>query len=154
MYTETHQNLHRQEKALEVLETLLGEEFAELRERKPESITAIEFSVHELMRQIANERTELKNTLGGQRLVDVIQILSEEEQTELNGMLARIDVLEKRCSRQASMNAELALALHDQSQALLNHLQSQIQPRKHATYGKTGSYTQSRPEAVLIHGRL
>lgn len=154
MYTETYQNLHRQEKALEVLETLLAEEFAELRERKPESITALEFSIHELMRQIANERTTLKESLGGQRLADVIQILAEEEQAELNALLQRIDVLEKRCSRQASMNAELAMALHDQSQALLNHLQSQIQPRNNATYGRTGAYTQSRPEAVLIHGRL
>lgn len=154
MYTETYQNLHRQQKALEVLETLLAEEFAELRERKPESITAIEFSIHELMRQIANERTALKNAMGGQRLADVLQILADEEQAELNGLLKRIDTLEKRCSRQASMNAELALALHDQSQSLLSHLQHQIQPRNHATYGKTGAYTQSRPEAVLIHGRL
>jgi len=76
MYTETHQNLHRQKKALEVLEALLAEEFAELRKRKPESITGIEFSIHELMRQIGNERTALKDSLGGQRLSDVIQLLA------------------------------------------------------------------------------
>ena len=154
MYTETYQNLHRQEKALEVLKDLLAEEFAELRERKPESITAIEFSIHELMRQIANERTVLKESLGGKRLKDVMLLLPEEEQTELNALLIRIEALEKRCSRQAGMNAELALALHDQSQALLTHIQTQIQPRKNVTYGKTGAYTQSRPEAVLLHGRL
>ena len=154
MYTETYQNLNRQEKALEVLKSLLAEEFSELCNRKPETITALEFSIHELMRQIANERTALKSSLGGQRLRDVLPMLSEEEQGNLNDLLARIEVLEKHCSRQASMNAELAMALHDQSQALLNHIQTQIQPRNNATYGKTGAYTQSRPEAVLIHGRL
>ncbi|MCG8530167.1 MAG: flagellar protein FlgN [Desulfovibrionales bacterium] len=154
MYTETRQNLHRQEKALEVLQGLLTEEFAELRERKPESITALEFSIHELMRQIANERSDLKESLGGKRLKEVLPLLTEEQQETLNALLVRIDSLEKRCSRQAAMNAELALALHDQSQALLSHIQTQIQPRKNVTYGKTGAYTQSRPEAVLLHGRL
>ena len=154
MYTETYQNLHRQLKALEVLQTLLEEEFSQLREREPEAITGTEFSIHELMRQIANERSALKESLGGQRLVEVLPMLAEEEQKQLKGLLARIEVLEKSCSRQASMNAELAMALHDQSQALLNHIQSQIQPRNNTTYGKTGAYTQSRPEAVLIRGRL
>lgn len=154
MFEAAHGNLVRQLKGLEVLETLLTEEFAELRERQPEAITSIEFSIHELMRQLAAERIELKDSLGGQRLTTVMELLTEEQQEALNALLQYIDALEQSCAKQASINAELALALHDQSQALLEHIQEQVKPKNTNTYGKKGRYTEQRPQAMMLHGRL
>lgn len=153
MYTYTHGNIVRQKQALLVLKTLLEEEFAQLRDREPEAVTATEFSIHELMRQLAVERMELKEMLGGQRLAEVMQVWSDDEQQILNDLLANIDNAEQACARQAALNTELALALHDQSQSLIEHIQEQMKPKKQ-TYGNKGRYTEVRPEATLLHGRL
>ncbi len=154
MFEYTHGNLIRQHKGLLVLETLVEEEFAHLRKNKPQDVTATEFAIHELMRQLAVERLELKKMLGDKRLRDVMPMLPEEQQEILSALLQEIDDVEQRCARQASINAKLALALHDQSQGLLDFIQNQIMPKNQGTYGKMGRYTQSRPEASLIRGRL
>ncbi|GFM32353.1 flagellar protein FlgN [Desulfovibrio subterraneus] len=154
MFEYTHGNLVRQFKGMQVLELLIEEEFAQLRNNKPQEITATEFAIHELMRQLAVERLELRKMLGGKRLSEVMPILSEEQQAVLNAQLAELDALEQRCARQASVNAKLALALHDQSQSLLDYIQEQIRPKNQNTYGKKGRYAQTRPEATLIQGRL
>jgi hypothetical protein len=154
MFEYTHGNLVRQFKGMQVLELLIEEEFAQLRNNKPQEITATEFAIHELMRQLAVERLELRKILGGKRLSEVMPILSEEQQAILNNQLAELDALEQRCARQASVNAKLALALHDQSQSLLDYIQEQIKPKNQNTYGKKGRYAQTRPEATLIQGRL
>lgn len=154
MYEYTHGNLVRQFKALQVLELLVGEEFAHLRNNKPQDVTGTEFAIHELMRQIAVERLELKKTLGGKRLREVMPMLPEEQQTALSELLISIDDLEQQCARQASINAKLALALHDQSQTLLDYIHERVKPKSQNTYGKMGRYTQTRPEAALIRGRF
>jgi len=97
---------------------------------------------------------ELKQSLGGQRLTAVLELLTDEQQAVVHDLLQEIDDLEQICARQASMNAELALALHDQSQALLDHIQDAVKPKNTNTYGKMGRYTQQRPEAVMLRGRL
>ncbi|MFV0347203.1 MAG: flagellar protein FlgN [Halodesulfovibrio sp.] len=154
MFEYTHGNLVRQFKGMQVLELLIEEEFAQLRNNKPQEITATEFAIHELMRQLAVERLELRKMLGGKRLSEVMPLLSEDQQTVLNALLGELDALEQRCARQASVNAKLALALHDQSQTLLDYIQEQIKPKNQNTYGKKGRYAQTRPEATLIQGRL
>jgi hypothetical protein len=154
MYAYTHGNLVRQFKGLEVLDLLVEEEFAQLKKNKPQEVTATEFAIHELMRQIAVERLELKKTLGNKRLKEVMPMLPEEEQAALEELLNGIDTLEQKCARQASINAKLALALHDQSQSLLDYITDQIRPKNQNTYGKMGRYTQARPDAALIQGRF
>lgn len=154
MFEYTHGNLVRQYKGLLVLELLVGEEFAHLRNNKPQDVTATEFAIHELMRQLAVERLELKRTLGGKRLREVMELLPEEQQAELDALLVSIDEAEQRCARQASINTKLALALHDQSQNLIDFIHEQIKPKNQNTYGKMGRYTESRPDAALIRGRF
>ncbi|UZP67016.1 flagellar protein FlgN [Desulfovibrio mangrovi] len=154
MFEYTHGNLVRQFKGMQVLELLIEEEFAQLRNNKPQEITATEFAIHELMRQLAVERLELRKMLGGKRLREVMPMLSEEQQATLDTLLVELDELEQRCARQASVNAKLALALHDQSQSLIEYIQEQIKPKNQNTYGKKGRYAQTRPEAALIQGRL
>ncbi len=155
MYARIQSNMHRQYKALEVLEMLLSEEFDALRARDTDTVTNLEFSIHELLRQIAVERMDLKNSMQGTTVLEYAGIISDEDNSqEIKRLYALIDGLEQRCSRQASHNAELSLALMDQSQAMLVFLHNQIAPPVSNTYGSRGRVKQERPSAALYSGRL
>ena len=148
-------NLVRQMKALELLESLLEEEFSLLVLRKPEEVSALEFSLHELIRQIADERGDMVAMMNGVRLSVFAEALPPEEGDEVRALLQRIDVLEQCCARQGSRNAELALALHDQNREAMNFLHARlIPPKPQNTYDRTGACVQPRAEAAIIHGRL
>jgi len=54
------ENLVRQNKALMLLFILLEEEFSRLMQSNPQSVSQIELSIQELMRQIAVERASLR----------------------------------------------------------------------------------------------
>jgi hypothetical protein len=56
-------NLARQEKALSLLAELQKEEFTHLRVLDPAQVAGLEFSIHELMRQIMRERLELRGSM-------------------------------------------------------------------------------------------
>lgn len=154
MYSLMHANLTRQFKGLELLQSLLDEEFELLTERDTDAVTSLEFSIHELLRQIADERMALKDTLQGTRLLEYATMLPDEEAEAVRKLYYLIDGLEQRCSRQASQNAELSLALMDQSQSLLVFLHEQITPRQANTYGAAGRMRMERPTAALISGRF
>ncbi|MDR2161330.1 MAG: flagellar protein FlgN [Desulfovibrio sp.] len=154
MFAHIHGNLHRQFKALELLLSLLEEEFGLLRARDTEAVTCLEFSIHELLRQILRERMDLKKILQETTLGEYAGLLPEEEGAAVNRLYARIDDLEQQTSRLASRNAELSLALLDQSQSLLSFLHSQIAPRRRNTYNAKGRFCEDRPAAALISGRL
>ena len=53
-------NLARQKRAMELLVELLMEEFSLLAARDTAGITSLEFSIQELLRQIAGERLSLR----------------------------------------------------------------------------------------------
>ncbi len=148
-------NLVRQMKALELLESLLEEEFSLLALRKPEEVSALEFSLHELIRQIADERGDMVKMMNGVRLFVFAEALPQEEGDQVRELLKDIDRLEQRCARQGSRNAELALALHDQNRETMNFLHSRLVPPKvQNTYDRTGACVKPRLEASIIHGRL
>jgi hypothetical protein len=147
-------NMTRQFKALELLQTLLLEEFEFLCARDTDSVTTLEFSIHELLRQIAIERVDLKKTMQDTSILEYSGLVPEDEGQEVKRLYYLIDSLEQHCSRQASQNAEISLALLDQSQALLVFLHDQITPRPQNTYCAKGKYRDERPSAALISGRL
>ncbi len=147
-------NLTRQFKGLELLHSLLEEEFGLLQARDTDAVATLEFSIHELLRQIAVERVDLKNYMQETKLREYADMIPEEEGNEIKRLLHLIDALEQRCARQASHNTELSLALLDQSQSLLTYLHEQIAPRRENTYGASGRYRTERPAAALISGRL
>jgi hypothetical protein len=147
-------NLTRQFKALELLQSLLEEEFGLLQSRDTDAVTSLEFSIHQLLRQIALERIDLKKVMQETKLSEYAGMLPEEDGAAITRLYALIDSLEQRSARQASQNAELSLALLDQSQVLLSCLYEQITPRQQNTYGATGRYREERPGAALISGRL
>jgi alpha-D-ribose 1-methylphosphonate 5-triphosphate synthase subunit PhnG len=147
-------NLTRQFKALELLQSLLEEEYGLLQHRDTDAVTGLEFSIHQLLRQITLERLEMKKIMQGATLQEYAGMLPEEDGAAVSRLCALIDALEQSSARQASRNAELSLALLDQSQALLSCLYEQITPRRQNTYGAGGKYREERPAAALISGRL
>ena len=148
-------NLVRQVKGLELLASLLEEEFSLLAERKPDEVSALEFSTHELIRQLADERGNMIKMMNGVRLSVFAEALPEEDGAEVRRLLKELDVLEQRCARQGSRNAELALALHDQNQETMDFLHSRLLPPKPLqTYNKTGICVKPKAEAAIIRGRM
>lgn len=147
-------NLTRQFKALELLSSLLEEEFELLCRRDTDAVSGLEFSIHELLRQLAVERVELKSSIQGVSPLDYAGLLPDEEGQEVRRLFHIIDSLEQRCSRQATQNTEVSLALLDQSQALLTFLYSQVSRQPEQRYSSAGRIRQDRPEAAIYSGRL
>ncbi|SHN69423.1 flagellar export chaperone FlgN [Desulfovibrio litoralis] len=146
--------LFRQYKALELLYELMQEEFTLLQERRSSEVSNLEFSIHELLRQIAGERLDLRNLLGDITLLDYANLLPEEEAEELRSLFHKIDKLEQTTARQATFNTEISLALLDQSQSMLSFLHDSFIPKNNTIYGDKGLVKEQRPEAVLFRGRL
>ncbi|MCL2124115.1 MAG: flagellar protein FlgN [Desulfovibrionaceae bacterium] len=155
MYAYILSGLQRQHKALELLLSLLLEEFDLLAARDTEAVVHLEFSIHELLRQIASEKTQVIRLLDGQSAGDYALSLEEDARDAVLELLGTLDEFEQRCARQATQNTELSLGLLDQSRALLNTLHRHISPKTGSTYGKRGAMRSiRRPEAALLVGRL
>ena len=117
-------------------------------------MATLEFSIHELLRQIAQERVGLKDAIQGVSLKEYAGLLPDEQGQEVMRLFHLIDSLEQRSSRQATLNTELSLALLDQSHALLVFLYKQITPKSPSCYGSSGRMVDDRPEAAIYSGRL
>ena len=154
MYAKIHANLFRQLKGLELLHSLLEEEFACLLERNVEEISALEFSIHELMRQLLNERMEIKGIMNGVKVSEYADMLPAEDGAAVHGLMAELLEREQVCSRQAGLNSTLAFGLLDQGQELLDFLYSAAVPKQADTYGAKGGMQVNKPRAALISGRL
>lgn len=147
-------SLDRQTKALVLLQDLLSEEFSLLVERNTDAIMSLEFSIHELLRQVAVEKETVIRSLGGGKVRDYAQMLPDVQRAELESYWTSIDQLEQNSARQATLNTELSLGLLDQSETMLNYLHSHLAPPSQNTYGRRGRYAQSRPEAALMSRSL
>lgn len=154
MYQRIHDTLHRQCQALRLLRELLEEEYQLLIVRDTAAVVALEFSIHELIRQLAAEKMTIVRTLGGGKVMDYAQLLPQEQGETLRALFQDIDTHEQASSRQASLNAEFSLALLDQSQRTMQELHSQVAPRTAQTYGRSGAMGNRRPQASIISGRL
>lgn len=154
MFDIIRNNLDRQSKGLVLLASLLDEEFSLLMVHKTADIMTLELSIHELIRQLAVEKNGVRKLLGGGKVKDYAAMLDGDLQAELLALWEVIDATEQDCSRKASQNAELSLALLDQSKQMLTYLHKRVQPQSPSTYAKTGAYLQHRPQAALISGRL
>jgi len=153
------ENLVRQNKAMLLMFFLLEEEFSRLTQLKPQSVSHVELSIQELMRQVAAERLSLRRMVvrmepSAQRVRDILPGLSEEETGAILELLARLDETEQKCGVQASKNQQLAMALFDQSQGLLNFMHDQIKPKSTTTYGRTARFAKGVNDARLLSGRL
>jgi len=151
-------NLHRQEKGLILLSTLLEEEFTYLTGRDPRAVTGCEFSIQELIKQLATERMELKAMVAkvspkAKSLKDVAGVLGGEEGERFLAYLKHMDALEQKCAILAEKNSRLAFGLAEQSRNMLEFIHKKIQPKNQDTYAKNGRYQNHRPAATLFRGR-
>ena len=152
-------SLNRQHKALLLLKTLLEEEFSRLTDLEPQTVSSIELSVQELLRQLGRERMLVRGLVGdiqpgAQRVRELADVVDEDRMARMQDLLAEMDDMEQACARQAAKNQALVLGLYDQSTGLLQVLHDAVQPKSKAAYAKTGRFAQVRPEASLIRGRL
>lgn len=154
MYAQILGNLTRQAKGLELLEQLQREEHDLLLKRDTGGISALEFSIHELLRQLAVERDELKSVMQDTRVLEYANMLSDEEGAQVRFQYGLIDRAEQRCARQAELNTSLSLALLDKSHELMNFLYEQVQPKQPEVYGSKGGIAKFRPQATILNGRL
>lgn len=149
------ESLNRQDKALALLRELLEEEYTILLGRDTNAIASLEFSIQELIRQLAVEKSLVIRQLDGKRVLEYAKSLPEEESATLAALFQSVDDSEQTVSRQASRNAQLSLALLDQSTRTLHGLTSQVTPPLTGVYGKRGDMRhEARPNAALISGRL
>lgn len=158
MIASIQENLTRQIRALELLSSLLEEEFADLRDRRPQDVSVLELSIQELMRQIAVERRSLRAMIeatypGKQRVSEVAQALDAEAAKALSDRLAELDRAEQTCAIQADMNRQLAMGLYDQSLDLLKRLHQAIEPGKSDMYSRRGRFAKSQqPQMSMFRG--
>lgn len=158
MLERIHANLARQNKALDLLLTLLEEEFTLLRDRQAPEISRIEFSIQELLRQIAAERAALRVLVaaaepGARRLAALLPGLPAGEAAALTAALRQADRAEQACAVQAEKNTIMAQALAEQSRSLLDYLHREIQPKQANTYSGRGRYSAHRPGASILQRR-
>lgn len=159
MDTRIQDSLFRQMKGFELLKTLLGEEYALLRGKDPQLITQIEFSIQELVQQLANERKSLSRQLKGRRIGQFLAALPTSPKglalsEAITERVKAVDDLEQDCARLASKNRKLVLALMDQSQEVADFLYSKLVPKPKVAYSQKGRFTSGRPEARLLQGKF
>ncbi len=154
MFATILEAINRLNGAMHLLQDLLEEEFSLLKERQTEEIMSLEFSMHELLRQIATEKESIKRILGGGRVKDYAAMLADEQKNILLDLLQEIDDSEQNCAKQSTRNTQLSLGLLDQSKEMLDFLHRRIVPPQKNTYGKRGMYTEHKPAPSMIAGRF
>ena len=154
MYAHIYGNLRRQYLGFTLLDELLNEEFAGLTGRRLDEVATLEFSIHELMRQLFVERRKLGKSMNGIRVSQYAEMLPEEQRAEILALIRELDRIEQKCARQSSMNAEIVFGLLDQGQQLLDFMHKRMVPPRERQYGQRGTLVQSRPEAAVITGRM
>ena len=78
MHDIIHESLSRQEKAFCLLRDLLEEEYSSLLSRDTDAVVSLEFSVQELIRHLAVEKTFVIKRLGGMRAAEYASMLPED----------------------------------------------------------------------------
>lgn len=153
------ENLVRQNKAMMLMFFLLEEEFARLTKLSPQSVSRIELSIQELMRQVAAERASLRNMVrrvepSAKRVFELFPSLKPDVVETFQELLGRLDDTEQKCAVQASKNGEMARALFEQSKGLLDFMHNQIKPKNTSAYARSGRFAQAPSSARLLSGRL
>lgn len=113
--------LFRQYRGMRLLLELLQKEYSQMQEAEnSEELAKHELSIQELIRQLLKEReemhfwiTSLSSPESG--ISDIIHMFPEENRKELGAILKELDILEASCNKQAEKNADMAMALVEQS---------------------------------------
>ncbi len=150
-------SLIRQAKGAQLLNFLLQEEYSLLKTGKPQEVAGLEMTIQELIRQLVREREALQRRLaweGMKKLTEYFATLEPEDQATFDSWHKKIINFEQTGARQASLNADLAMALWKQSGKLLAYLHKQVAPKEQNTYSAKGVWLNRPTRASLVHGRL
>ena len=150
-------SLIHQAKGTELLCTLLREEHSLLRSGEPDKVAGLEMAIQELIRQLVREREFLVARLqlaGLARLGDLMETLGDGDRKIFETWRAKVIAHEQESGRQATVNADLAMALWKQSGQLLKHFQNQVAPRERNTYTASGRWHDRTSTATLVRGRM
>lgn len=135
--------LFRQKQALGLLQNLLEEEFEALLSGSPQTVSSLEFSVQELVRQLMDEKEfmagELKKA-GFSETAEYVDSLDQGEASALKEIIKDLQGMEEECSRQAMKNSHMAQALAEQSSGLLDMFYANVTPRKEDVYSSRGRW--------------
>jgi len=138
---------------------LQDEEFSHLSKGDPQSVAQVEFSIQELLRQLAVEREGLKNRLQAQSpalpaMRDLLSLVEGSERPQMESLLRDIDQQEQVCARKAAQNTETAMALLDQNRVMLEFLSAEIKPKNGYTYSPRGAWKPPDGAGTLLRGRM
>lgn len=158
MLTRIQENISRQHKGLVVLLQLLEEEFSLLSNHNPQAVTGCEFSIQELMRQLAVEKLCLRKLVTqvvpeATNMKGLLDALPKEQTEDIRLELTKANAVEQRCAIQAEKNGQMVFALAEQNKKLYDFIHAKIQPEGAGTYSYRGKVSSSRPEAVVFRGR-
>lgn len=150
-------NLSRQVKAAELLGMLQEEEFSHLKNLDPRMVASVEFSMQELLRQLAGERIDIKKLYQAvspeiARLTEALPHFPPEERARAEELYRELDRVEQKCARQAENNYKLALGLYDQNRSYLEFIQKQITPKKNV-YSANGRFGNAGSNPSFLRGR-
>ena len=148
------EGMTRQEKGFALLEMLLNKEFENIKQGKIDAVTELEFSIHELLRQLAVERDQIGELLQRKKLSEYLPLLKQEMGDPLKYLADKVLEREQICAKQASRNAELVLALLDQGADLLDFLQKQLIPKNQDVYSAAGRFRNMGPQYHMLRGKL
>lgn len=150
-------SLYRQYQGTKLLTLMLEEEYTLLRGGQPDQVAGLEMSIQELVRQLVRERESMQKKLdrhGFSNLSDYSSKQSGEDQERLQQMLEQVIDQEQISARQSTINADLAMALWEQSGKLLSTFSERIAPKKRYTYTSKGTWNERNATAHLVSGRL
>lgn len=150
--------LIRQKKAMELLLSLLKEEYEALKENQPQNASSLEFSVQELLRQMFQEKEEMVSFVqrtGFNRLSEYLSCMEESEAERCSDLIQEIQKEEDKVSAQAVKNVGIARALAEQSSNLARYFFEQTVPRQEETYSAQGTwYENANRSSRFLRGRL
>ena len=106
MHTTVHTSLIRQSKALALLCELMEEEYQTLLGHNTDAVVALEFSIQELIRQLAAEKATIMKALAGVRAKEYAASLPQAEGAALLARAQRMP-----CARNFNKNATRRLCI-------------------------------------------
>ena len=152
-------SLKRQLKALGVLHSLQKQEYKILLKNNKKELSKNQFAIQKLLNQLQKEKQELLDVLEKEFRVKKLSqlpelISSEEQKKELKQLIEKIRIKENQCMKQATKNADLAIAYLKQTQDLVNFLYERIRPKAKDVYSKYGTLNTKTTGPCIVSGRL
>ncbi len=152
------ENLTRQYKALCLMLDLLKEEHLFILKRDKEKIGRNELSIQQLLIQVFDEREGfrrlIKENYGTEDLNKFLDKLNGEKEA-VEELVVKVMEKEEECRVCAQRNADLAIALLDQTKELINNLTGSIhkQVSDQRLYSQKGMVKADKIKPLFLEGR-